>query len=697
MLTNLPPSTPTMDRPYQKSAGLEPLPGYRIIQPLGRGGFGEVWLCEAPGGLHKAIKFVPGDREGTGNYSLVQEFEAFQTIKSIRHPFLLTLERVELVENDLVMVMELADAHLQDRQAECQALGLPGIPRPELLGYLHDAAEALDHIGLRYGLQHLDVKPANLFILSGHVKVGDYGLVARLTVGGGKSPMLDRGLTPKFVAPEVLRGQIHAASDEYSLALVYYELLTGTFPFPARTAQQMMLAHVSAVPNLAALPPADQPIVAKALAKNPDDRFPSCLAFVQALYSAVESSGQDTLPPNQTRFNIPRRPTLEQPTDRMMVQPDDAELDMTASQASPEMQTLPAQRPVQRSTPQSVPQPAPLPALRTVVPLKTAPLHPPQALHRPVVQHPPLPKAPPPAPPSIPPAPPQRIPARQTVLVEPEPVQLQSAVQNIGVRLPAIRSVVTVAALQGYDAPPPALWADQIVDVVIAKAAAGGQPAKIPGEIGRRTDGTWYFRFPTTMASSLVKLKCDPMIENGWFDEFTQVDKSAFLLRQYAQTAGLWSRLSGKKSDAGLEIEIRWPITRGCGEIEVLGRLFGTPDPAFVRDSLDVIPKLMIEVQRLLQNVDDRRKSQRLPTDLPIRLFPVADDGTILEMVSGKLRDISTGGLSCMVSAQPTSRYCFANFEGCGIADGLAVLLRLLRVNCTGFEFVVSGKFRTDL
>lgn len=670
MLTKSP-SVETMERPYLKSAGLEPLPGYRILEPLGRGGFGEVWLCEAPGGLHKAVKFVPGDRDGSGNHSLKQEFEAFQTIKAIRHPFLLTLERVELIDNDLVMVMELADAHLQDRQAECQQLGLPGISRSELLGYLHDAAEALDHISLRYGLQHLDVKPANLFLLSGHVKVGDYGLVARLTAGAGANPVLDRGLTPKYVAPECLRGQIHAASDEYSLALVYFELLTGLFPFPARTAQQMMLAHVSAMPNLAALPPADQPIVAKALAKNPDDRYPSCLAFVQALYAAVESSGQDTLPPHHTRFHMPRRPVLEQATDRMMAPPDEAVTEPI---------TLVSGRPSTRP-------PEPLPALRTV----PRPAPPPRTS---TIVSSPRPTAPPPP---LPAPPPQKIAARQTVLVEPEPVQLAAAPATAGIRLHAIRSVVTVAALQGFDAPPPALWADQIVDAVLAKAAGGGQPAKMPGEIGRRVDGTWVLRFPSSMAASLVKLKCDPMIENGWFDEIVQLDKNRIALRQFMQTGGLWSRFSSKKPASGLEIEVVWPVSRNCGEVEMFGRLIGTPEAAFVRDSLDAIPRLMIELQRQLQNVEDRRKSQRLPTDLPIRLFPVADDGSILTMVEGKLLDISSGGLCCTVAGQPTSRYCYANFVGCGIADGLAVLLRLLRVNCTGFEFVCAGKFRTDL
>ncbi|MFO0798584.1 MAG: serine/threonine-protein kinase [Gemmataceae bacterium] len=269
----------------EKYPGAEPLPGYRLLQPLGRGGFGEVWKCEAPGGLPKAIKFV-----STSGDQFRQERGAVEQIKTIRHPFLLTLERVELVGAELVMVMELADCQLADRFKACRGDGHPGIPRDELLNYLGDAAEALDMIGSRYGLQHLDVKPENLFLVAGHLKVGDYGLVRRVhRVGEGADDR--RGFTPRYTAPEVLRGAVDPRSDQYSLALVYVELATGVFPYPGRTAEQLMLQHATTPPDLAAVPYADRAAVGRALAKNPGERFPSCSAFVAAL---AETTG---LPP----------------------------------------------------------------------------------------------------------------------------------------------------------------------------------------------------------------------------------------------------------------------------------------------------------------------------------------------------------------------------------------------------------------
>src|SRR5262249_22116236 len=135
-------------------------------------------------------------------------------------------------------------------------------------------------------LQHLDIKPQNLFLVSNHVKVGDFGLVNSLATPGvpGRAPILQLGaITPVYASPEVFRGTISRHSDQYSLAIVYQQLLTSTLPFTGKTARQLLLQHLQEVPDLAALPEGDRALVARALAKNPADRFPSCSDFVHAL------------------------------------------------------------------------------------------------------------------------------------------------------------------------------------------------------------------------------------------------------------------------------------------------------------------------------------------------------------------------------------------------------------------------------
>jgi serine/threonine protein kinase len=263
----------------------EPIPGYRLIERLGGGGFGEVWKAEAPGGLFKAIKFVYGELDAAGGESerAEQELKAIKRVQTVRHPYILSLERYDIIDGQLIIVMELADRNLWDRFKECRAQALPGIPRDELLGYMMETAEALDLMNGTYQLQHLDIKPQNLFLVHNHIKVADFGLVKDLE---GMAASVTGGVTPVYAAPETFDGWVSRFSDQYSLAIVYQELLTGLRPFPGTNVRQLVMQHLQGSPNLASLPAADQPIIARALAKSPDARYPTCTDLVRALVAA---------------------------------------------------------------------------------------------------------------------------------------------------------------------------------------------------------------------------------------------------------------------------------------------------------------------------------------------------------------------------------------------------------------------------
>src|SRR6185369_14011046 len=152
-------------------------PGYQLTERIGSGGYAEVWRARAPGGIDKAVKVVFGCYD---DQLATQELKALERIKNVRHPFVLSLERFEIVDGRLAILTELADFSLEQRAQQCRAQGLPGIPREELLLFMSDTAEALDFLAERHSLLHLDIKPANLLISAGHMKVADFGLVKEL-------------------------------------------------------------------------------------------------------------------------------------------------------------------------------------------------------------------------------------------------------------------------------------------------------------------------------------------------------------------------------------------------------------------------------------------------------------------------------------------------------------------------------------
>src|SRR5262249_35973048 len=117
---------------------------YRKIERIGTGSFGEVWRAEAPGGIYVAVKVI---YRPVGSDADQHEKKAIDRIKNLSHPFLLSTHAY-WIEPDgrLHIAMELADGSLRDRLKECLGCGVGGILPPELVGYVKQAAQAIDYI-----------------------------------------------------------------------------------------------------------------------------------------------------------------------------------------------------------------------------------------------------------------------------------------------------------------------------------------------------------------------------------------------------------------------------------------------------------------------------------------------------------------------------------------------------------------------
>jgi serine/threonine protein kinase len=257
-------------------------PDYELVRKLGAGAFGEVWHAHGPGGLDVALKFIR-----LSDQVLALELRSLEAVKNIRHPNLVSLFGVWYSEGWLILAMELCDRTLWDLLAHHRSHGMPGIRLKHLLGYVRDAAEGLDALNARQ-VQHRDVKPANLLLLNSGVKVADFGLAKVLAntvasnTGGG---------TIAYTAPECFKGKLSQQSDQYSLAVTYYHLRTGRPLFKGDQAQ-VMYGHLEAEPDLSALPLEERSILARALAKQPTKRWPSCRDFASALTYSHERVSQ---------------------------------------------------------------------------------------------------------------------------------------------------------------------------------------------------------------------------------------------------------------------------------------------------------------------------------------------------------------------------------------------------------------------
>jgi len=264
---------------------------YKLIRLLGRGNFGEVFEAEAPGGFRVAIKRILRSMDHPASHG---ELESLQAIKTVAHPFLLQTQAFWIFDEQLVIVMELAEGSLHERIEECKKAGEMGVPTKELIPYFEQVAQALDYLH-SLNISHRDIKPQNLLYLKGYAKVADFGLArvqrsTQTTIGTLSG-------TPLFMAPEVWQNHMSLHSDQYSLAATYVMARLGRPVFKVQMIHELAHEHIESKPDLAPLSGPEEQVLLKALAKKPTDRYPNCCAFIRALRQAVFPALPPPAPP----------------------------------------------------------------------------------------------------------------------------------------------------------------------------------------------------------------------------------------------------------------------------------------------------------------------------------------------------------------------------------------------------------------
>jgi hypothetical protein len=611
------------------------------LNPLGNGGFGEVWKCAVPGGLCKAIKFIEGDLNGLDeqNQLVRQELSALARVKDVRHPFLLSLERVEVIDGQLMIVTELADRTLYDVFLEHRDAGRPGIPRDQLLGYLLEAAEALDALNFTHGLQHLDIKPSNLFLVGNYVKVADFGLVQSLCDLHAE-PMADAkvSVTPRYAAPELFEGRLSRQSDQYSLALVYQELLTGTFPFPGRNAQQLMVQHARARPDLDALPIGDQPLVARALAKEPEQRFASCVEFVRVLIGDPDWNWGDSTATagNAVRLDPPEAgPTAVKPTRPAH----------HAGQPTKKLHRLRTRRP--RTSPQTPARPRAADA------------------------------------------------GAMTPATAAEAGGAGTVRENLNSFLPAhLPLVMPCACLAGTAATvPDPTWptAGQLLTAFLREAGCSvGHGTSHRKRYLLRSSNALECGFPVRVIPTMLELKLAGYCEH-WQATVWQRAEESIVLRLH-DAGGLWQRFVGRQG--GLEIHVQLPPRPQedavLSEVRVRIHPFGS-GRAQRPDLLTNLGPVLLDSLRAFLHASDQRARGRIRLAQLVRVFPVLAQGRIGTMLSAEGKDLSPDGLGLILRQALPTEQLYVSLGTAPPAAAFALLARVVRKRPAGLGRLEVG------
>jgi serine/threonine protein kinase len=266
------------------------LAGYTIVRLLGSGGMGEVYLAQHPRLPRRdALKVLPASVSADGEYRERFNREA-DIAATLWHPHIVGVHDRGEFEGQIWISMDYVEG--TDAARLLRERNPDGMPKSEVAAIVAAVADALDYAHQR-NLLHRDVKPANILLAQPdngdqRILLADFGIARWANEISGLTATNMTVGTVSYAAPEQLMGQqLDGRADQYALAATAFHLLTGSPPFEHSNPAVVISQHLSAPPpaigacrqDLSAL----DPVLAKALAKDPKDRFERCADFARAL------------------------------------------------------------------------------------------------------------------------------------------------------------------------------------------------------------------------------------------------------------------------------------------------------------------------------------------------------------------------------------------------------------------------------
>ena len=259
---------------------------YRIEREVGRGGMAVIFLArDLRHDRPVAIKVLRPELAGVlGPARFLREI---QVAARLIHPHILPMLDSGEADGLLYYTMPFVEGDTLRQRLEREKQ----LPLGDSLRIAREVADALDYAH-RQGIVHRDIKPENVLFAAGHAVVADFGIAhAMEAAGGGKLTTTGVVLgTPAYLSPEQAAGShaLDARTDQYALGCVVYEMLAGQPPFTGPTAESLMHQHLNVPARTVselrpAVPAALAGTIARALAKNPADRFESTARFADSL------------------------------------------------------------------------------------------------------------------------------------------------------------------------------------------------------------------------------------------------------------------------------------------------------------------------------------------------------------------------------------------------------------------------------